>query len=146
MNKFCYTHLAIAGLVCLLSTPASADDWLTISGYSYHLTRRNEYRADNPGLGWERHTPDQNVTYAAGYYRNSYDRDTFYLGGRWEPLELGPARFGVFLALASGYWTPVVALPMVSIEHGPVGINLVAAPTIGKYAGYVGAQLKFKLR
>ena len=31
-----------------------------------------------------------------------------------------------------------------SVEYGRVGINFVAAPTIGSYTGYVGAQLKFR--
>lgn len=139
--------LMIALLVLSLVPSAQAADWLVISGYSTHFERRDEYRADNPGIGWERYEPDQNPdwTWAAGYYRNSYDKNTLYAGARWEPLRWQHARLGVFLAAVSGYWTPLVAVPMLSLEYKRVGINLVAAPTVGDYSGYVGAQLKFKL-
>ena len=130
------------GLAC---GNAPAADWLVVSGASYHFRDRDEYRADNPGIGWERRDTLIPLSYMAGYYRNSYDRDTFYAGARWEPLDFGAVRLGVFVGLASGYWTPVVALPMASIEMGPVGVNLVALPNIRDYAGYLGVQLKFKL-
>jgi hypothetical protein len=134
-----------AALVALAALPAAATDWLVVSGYSHHFKDREDFRAANPGLGWERPTDAWGGSWMAGYYRNSYDRDTVYAGLRWEPLRWGPARLGVFAGLASGYWTPVVALPMLCIEAGRVGINLVAAPTIGEYVGYVGAQLKFRI-
>jgi hypothetical protein len=131
--------------VVLGASAAHAEDWLVVSGYSHHFKHREEFRAANPGLGWERPTDEYGGTWMAGYYRNSYDRDTVYAGLRWEPLRWGPARLGVFAGLASGYWTPVVALPMLSIEAGRVGINLVAAPTVGEYIGYVGAQVKVRV-
>ncbi len=141
--------LAIRFLALLASATACANalaaDWLVLSGYSYHLRDRDEYRADNPGAGWERRDNLIPLTYMAGYYRNSYDRDTFYAGARWEPLDFGAVRLGAFVGLASGYWTPVVALPMASLELGPVGLNIVAAPNIRDYAGYVGVQLKFRI-
>ncbi len=129
----------------LLCAPTQASDWLVLSGYSYHFRDRDEYRADNPGAGWERRENLIPIAWMAGYYRNSYDRDTFYAGARWEPLNLGHVKLGAFVGLASGYWTPLVALPMASFEFGPIGFNLVAAPNIRDYAGYVGAQVKFKL-
>ena len=134
------TLVAVAGV-------ASANDWLVLSGYSHHFKHREDFRAANPGLGWERPADPATVagTWMAGYYRNSYDRDTVYAGLRWELLRFGPARLGVFAGLASGYWTPVVALPMLSLEAGRVGLNLVAAPTVGEYVGYVGAQVKLRI-
>ena len=141
MQAFRFLPLALA-LGC---ATASASDWLVLSGASYHFRDREDYRADNPGVGWERREDLIPVTWMAGYYRNSYDRDTFYAGGRWEPLDFGALKLGVFVGLASGYWTPVVALPMASVEYKRVGFNIVALPNIRDYAGYLGLQVKFKL-
>lgn len=129
-----------------LSAPAvEAADYLALSGASFHFARRNEFRQDNPGLGWERDTRDSDWRYAAGYYRNSYDRDTFYAGGKWMPLHWGPAAAGVFVGGASGYWTPVVAIPMVNLSYGRFGMNIAALPTIRQYTGYVAVQLLYQL-
>jgi len=142
-----YTRpLLLAATLLSLPLPATAEDWLVISGYSYHFENRDEYRADNPGAGWERPSEEYPLSWMAGYYRNSYDRDTFYAGARWEPelVKWEHVKLGVFVGLASGYWTPVVALPMASFQWGRFGFNLVGAPSIREYSGYIGGQVKFK--
>ncbi|MCX9155767.1 hypothetical protein OPU71_06460 [Niveibacterium sp. 24ML] len=140
-----HRYRLLASLACALLAPAAhAEDWFVVSGASYHFERRDEFRSDNPGIGWERPDPEIPLVYAVGYYRNSYDRDTFYAGARWEPLRWQYASLGIFAAFASGYWTPVVALPMLSLQYERVGINFVAAPTIRDYVGYVGAQVKVR--
>lgn len=137
--------LAVLAVFSALPVTACAgNDWLVISGAAFHFDRRDELRGDNPGAGWERPSAQWPLSWMGGYYRNSYDRDTFYAGARWEPLRWEHVKLGVFAGLASGYWTPVVALPMASIEFGRFGINLVAAPTIGEYTGYVAGQIKFR--
>lgn len=137
--------LLLAASSLLFALPASAEnDWLVVSGAAYHFDRRDELRGDNPGLGWERPSSQYPLSWMAGYYRNSYDRDTFYAGARWEPLRWEHVKLGAFGGLASGYWSPVVVLPMASFEFGRFGFNLVAAPTIGSYTGYVAGQIKFR--
>lgn len=136
----------LTALLCVVAPlPAQAADWLVLSGLSYHFQDTDGYRGDNPGVGWERPDAEIPLVWSAGYYRNSYDKDTVYAGARWEPFRWDHVSLGVFAGLATGYWTPVVALPMMSIEYRRVGINIVAAPTIRDYSGYVGAQIKFKL-
>lgn len=136
--------LLTATAVLFSSAVRAENDWLVISGAAYHFDRRDELRGDNPGAGWERPSEKWPLSWMAGYYLNSYDRDTFYAGARWEPLRWEHVKLGVFVGAASGYDTPVVALPMASVEYGRVGINFVAAPTIGNYTGYVAAQVKFR--
>lgn len=128
-----------------LAPVAQASDYLVLSGASYHFAHRDEYRGDNPGIGWERDIAESSWNYAAGYYRNSYDRDTFYAGGKWMPLAWGHAKAGAFIGVASGYWTPVVAIPMVSLSYERVGVNIAALPTIRNYTGYVAIQLTLKV-
>lgn len=138
--------LALLAAATLLATGNTlGEDWLVVSGAAWHFARRDELRGNNPGLGWERPSTEYPLSWMGGYYRNSYDRDTFYAGARWEPLRWEHVRLGIFAGLASGYWTPVVALPMLSLEYQRVGINIVAAPTVREYTGYVGAQIKFRL-
>ena len=118
-------------------------DWLTLSGASHHFQPdRRDWREVNPGIGMEREFTGTPWVASAGYFRNSYDRNTFYLGGRWMPLEAGPFRFGAFGLLATGYPSPILVLPAASTQIGRVGANLVALPTLPGYSGYVGRQVR----
>ena len=125
---------------------AAHRDWLTLSGLSHHFQPdRRDWREVNPGAGLEREFTGTPWTASAGYFRNSYDRNTFYLGGRWMPLAAGPFRFGAFGLLATGYPSPVLVLPAVSAQIGRVGANLIALPNLPGYSGYLGLQLRFAL-
>ena len=125
---------------------AAHRDWLTLSGLSHHFQPdRRDWREVNPGAGLEREFTGTPWTASAGYFRNSYDRNTFYLGGRWLPLAAGPFRFGAFGLLASGYPSPILVLPAVSAQIGRVGANLVVLPNLPGYSGYLGLQLRFAL-
>jgi len=121
-------------------------DWLTLSGLSHHFQPdRRDWREVNPGAGLEREFTGTPWVASAGYFRNSYDRHTVYVGGRWMPLAAGPFRFGAFGLLATGYPSPVLVLPAVSAQVGRVGANLVALPNLPGYSGYLGLQFRFAL-
>ena len=121
-------------------------DWLIASGASHHFQPdRRRWREFNPGVGFEREFTATPWVASAGYFRNSYDRDTWYLGGRWMPLAAGPLRLGVFGLLASGYPSPILILPAISLQSGPVGVNLVALPNLPGYSGYLGLQVRVTL-
>ena len=125
---------------------AAHRDWLTLAGLSHHFQPdRRDWRQVNPGAGLEREFTGTPWTASAGYFRNSYDRNTFYIGGRWMPLSAGPFRFGAFGLLATGYPSPVLVLPVVSAQIGRVGANLVVLPNLPGYSGYLGLQLRFAL-
>lgn len=138
--------VALAVCMAMFSTcvMAQAADWLVVSGASWHFEKRYQYRAENPGLGWERNLDEMPLSVMAGFYLNSYNRETVYAGARWEPFRWSHARLGLFGGVASGYWTPVVTMPILSLEYRRVGINIMAVPTIGEYIGCFGAQLKFR--
>lgn len=119
-------------------------DWLTISGVSHHFqSDRRDWREVNPGFGMEREFTGTPWVTSAGYFRNSYDRNTFYLGGRWMPLGIGPVRLGAYGLLATGYPSPILILPAASIQAGRFGANLVALPNLPGYSGYLGLQIRF---
>ena len=125
---------------------AAHRDWLTLAGLSHHFQPdRRDWREVNPGAGLEREFTGTPWTASAGYFRNSYNRNTFYAGGRWMPLEAGPFRFGAFGLLASGYPSPILILPAISAQFGRVGANLIVLPNLPGYSGYLGLQLRFGL-
>ena len=72
-----------------------------------------DWNHENLGLGLRAAlTPTFGVQ--AGYYRNSYDRDSFYAVAEWTPLAAGVLRAGAFAGAASGY------------ENASVGAGLLA--------------------
>ena len=81
----------------------------------------------------------------AGYLRNSYDKHSVYGGVRWTPLAAGPFRFGLYGLAASGYPSPILVLPVITVEGRNIGANLIAVPNLPGYSGYLGLQLRFAL-
>ena len=146
----CLTLLASASTSARAMSPvdefidAPGRHWLVLSGISHHFQPdRRDWRESNPGAGIEKEFTGTPWVATAGYFRNSYDRNTFYAGARWMPLALGPVRLGAFGLVASGYPSPVLVLPAASIQVGRVGANLVALPNLPGYSGYLGLQVRF---
>lgn len=133
-------------VIAAVPLPAVAEQWLVISGASYHF-RQNErdWRQFNPGIGYERATSYDGLYCVGGYFKNSYDRHALYAGVRWMPYEWAGIKFGGYALAATGYPSPVLVLPGFSIEGKDVGLNVVALPNIGNYSGYVGMQVRVRL-
>lgn len=134
------------------STPSR---WaLDISTTSYHTRQwaRDSLNQDNPGLGIEYHCTS-NSGFAAGFYKNSYSRESFYATATYTPLHIAlPAGFsmaaGGLAGVISGYTRseapdrPLMAAALVEIRSQQgYGINLVAVPNAGQSAGFIGLQL-----
>ena len=83
-------------LVTLLAACA-----LNVHVASYH----NEpgFNTMTPGLGVLCETSYEDVRAGAGFYRNSIDHTSVYVGAAWQPLHLGPVRLGAFAGLITGY-------------------------------------------
>jgi hypothetical protein len=104
---------------------------LLISGVSHHFESRGDgkkWNQENWGLGYERQY--DLLTATAGYYQNSYARDTFYAGARWEPLRFSIVRLGIQSMLASGYKSPIVGGLTLSATGDGYGILVLGAPKI----------------
>ena len=123
MNKW-------AGLLLLLSLPATADDtWLVGTVRSYHIERK-DYNEANYGIGVE------TKSWMAGTYVNSYDRQTVY-GGILLPLaDIGPAHIRYCICAFTGYKeqtglavTPV-PLPVIAFEGRDWGVNIIVTPVV----------------
>lgn len=137
---------ALLILSLFATLPAHADNWLVVSGASYHFRQdERDWREDNPGLGVELGTRHPDLYQVVGMFKNSYDRVAFHAGVRWMPVHWGPLRFGGYALASTGYPSAVLVLPGFAVEHKRVGMNVVVAPNIGDYSGYVGVQLRFRV-
>jgi hypothetical protein len=107
-----------------------------------------------PGIGLE-HQLHRDWMLAAGYYRNSYDRDSVYLAAAWQPLRWRALRAGLLAGAVTGYpiagggVTDVAAFggAVVSfVGEGRLGANLIATPRIAeKSHGAVALQLTWRV-
>lgn len=125
--------------------------WLNAGMLSHHFESDKNFREDNNGFGVEvTLSPVSSVT--AGYFRNSDNVDSNYLGWAWKPWTIGPARFGLVAAFFDGYphvnkggWFPA-AFPVVSAQYKAVGVNLILIPTVGdRLHGALVAQFKLRI-
>ena len=97
----------------------TAADWLALSGLSYHFQNASTGVRSTPARASSATVADQGYgpwAVTAGYLRNSYDKHSIYAGVRWTPLSAGPFRFGLYGLAASGYPSPVLVLPVVTLE------------------------------
>lgn len=104
---------------------------------TYHLNRDRAYNEFNPGIyamcdGW-----------TAGYYRNSFSRNTVYAGHTWER---GP--FSLTAAAATGYRRGikvggeyVSAMVVPGFKVGAVRIGVI--PPVGRIDGGIHFALEF---
>jgi hypothetical protein len=126
--------------------------WLNAGMRSRHFEREKNFRENNSGFGAEVFFDRRNAA-IAGYFINSDNRDSNYVGWAWRPLSYGPATVGLVAALFDGYprvngggWFPA-AFPVASFEYQSVGVNLILIPTVGdRLHGAFVAQLKLRIK
>ena len=131
-----------------------SQNWLQTGFLSYHLNRdqahTRHFREQNYGIGFE-HKLSEDSSLSIGYYRNSLDRNSFYAGYNWSPINAGAVKLGVIGGVISGYPAlnkggafPML-LPVASLEGKAVGINLTYVPRMKDVSSVVALQLKFKI-
>lgn len=122
-----------------------------MSGFiSWHNTSKYEpppkgYNANNIGIGY-RHPSG----WAAGYYRNSFRRDSFYVAREWQWHVTDNLRVGVIGALVTGYETlrvmPAV-LPEIVYKAGASEFVILASPAVNSDSpGLVSFQYRLALK
>lgn len=92
---------------------------LTVSLASYHLDRTEDYNEVNLGVGFEYHLNENRSHYiTGGFYDNSYDDNTYYLGGGFTKIR-ATHRSGLTLnwgweaGLMYGYDTALPVMPYI---------------------------------
>ena len=68
---------------------------------SYHFNRDYDWNEKNYGFGVEKHT--DSVYFGVGYFKNSYNEDSFYLSIGVDTVMFNSVEIGLFSGIASGY-------------------------------------------
>ena len=125
--------------------------WLNPGFLSYHWQRDKDLNGDNYGIGADyRFTTVLSAT--AGEFYNSNRETSKYAGIYYQPIALGPVRFGAALGGFNGYpneknggWF-LAAIPVLSYEYERVGLNLMIVPSYkDRLYGSLSFQLKLKV-
>lgn len=151
-NAFFLIAAVLFGLGFLILSsalsPAQAEDiesiWLTTGEWSRHTDDdKHHYRQNNTGIGVQ-FVLNEDQSVVAGYYHNSIHHETVYAGFAYTPLHIGPTKFGVIGAMATGYYQYLPAVPigglLASCEYEKVGVNFMWLPQV-----VVAIQLRFKI-
>jgi hypothetical protein len=144
-----FLALVLLGLVqCVTNAHAEEPrDYVVYTTASYHFDRsdkRNQgrgYNENNGGFGLERRFTDT-WSVSAGFYENSFNRQTNYLFGGYTPWEIATWRVGATFGVVSGYDDGRLAPWLTGIatrDFGRLGVNAVFAPSA------LALQLKWRL-
>jgi hypothetical protein len=142
------------------TAPCVGGWWADLMVGSYHIRPYKHFDDFNPGLGAECGlTPRWAV--AAGYYRNSLDRPSFYGGAIFTPswTDWGWGGVGLVAGIISGYnygrygfgtgnRTGPVLAPTVITGYGRFAANFILIPPIpsDNLPFTIGLQIKWRLR
>ena len=85
-------------LAALYAPYAKSETAIHAGGYSYHVATGHKYDYND----WHRLAAVEHGSYMAGYFRNSYDRDTFFVVHGWQK-QWGHWRGSVHVGMTYGY-------------------------------------------
>lgn len=143
--------ILLAYFIFAAAAPAARAQQLSLLAHqiSYHTDRTQDFNEVNPGLGVQ-YRPQARPSslgdersdvsaspwservlaggyVQAGFYKNSYRRQTFYAAVGSEPFALGPVRLGAFVAAGTGYGKRTVTVTTTEQVRDP--LRLIACPT-----------------
>lgn len=150
LATFSFASASETSVVGLNETTPKSELWLNAGFYSYHFRRDRGLDDTNPGFGVE-YQYSSVAAYTAGVFRNSEHSESRYLGWYYQPLRLGPFRFGAALGAFDGYpnmrsggWF-LAAVPVLTIESDRLGVNIGLIPDYqNRLNGAVTFQLKIR--
>ncbi|MDI1226879.1 MAG: hypothetical protein PSY14_04255 [bacterium] len=166
-NKFLAAALLVNALALPLSDAAAQDSagepkqgdvTAVISGLSHHFGQRSYWDENGQNRKWNETNYGAGLEYqlskhfyvAAGGYKNSIHRASFYGGVGAETNGGKPLGLGIEAGLITGYEIPVVpsVIPYVRIgsRNAPVNLKINVIPPIkGLTPAVVAVQARFKI-
>jgi len=97
--------LFVLALLCGAAQADVGDKHIVVHGFSHHTVERPKppaWNETNPGLGIRYELYDD-VSFQAGFYKNSFYKRSYYGVVDYTPLSIGKLSAGGFLGIASGY-------------------------------------------
>jgi hypothetical protein len=139
------------GPIDVIAPVAKSELWLNPGLLSYHFDQNRNFNALNYGFGGE-YKFSSVASLTAGTFRNSYYRQSNYIGAYWQPISIGPVHIGIvaggfngYLSNNNGGWFPAV-LPAFAVEGKVIGFNVILIPSIAdRLSGSLSLQLKLKV-
>ena len=140
-----------SGYISITESKPISELWLNPGFYSYHFQTNRGLDNSNFGFGGEyRYSTVYSVT--LGIFNNSDRQTSHYVGWYWQPLALGPVRFGAVAGAIDGYPNMLhggwffAAIPTASIQYKSIGANLIFMPDYkNRLHGAISLQLKFRV-
>ncbi len=138
-------------LFSIVEPEARSQVWINPGFVSYHFDQNKNLNNGNWGAGGEyRFSTVASAT--IGRFYNSNREYSNYAGIYYQPIAIGPIKFGAVLGGFNGYpqtnsggWF-AAALPAFTWEGDRVGANVFIVPTIGdRVNGAISVQLKLKV-
>lgn len=128
----------------IFSVEAAAESvWLTTGLRSHHEKRDSNYQENNTGFGGEIEY-SRSSSFIAGQYRNSFNRESTYLGYRWQPIHSEHWGLGTSNILITGYASYcndqkqckptgtayLIPVPTITYERSLFGVNVYFIPAV----------------
>lgn len=106
--------------------------WLALNGKSKHTGHESEYRQTNPGLGIG--FRQGNTQIGVGGYKNSNNKDSFYVDYLTNRKLFGPVSGGIGAGVVTGYQNQLqpYILPQISVGNKDQQVNLRYVPKHGE--------------
>lgn len=132
--------------------PKSANQlWLNAGAFSYHFQREKRLNGTNLGLGAEyRYSTVSSIM--IGEFENSDRYSSHYIVWHWQPIGLGPIRFGAVAGAIDGYPNMLnggwffAAIPTIGINFKDIGANLLLIPSYqNRLYGAISLQLTLRV-
>lgn len=144
-------HAESDDLIKIADAQPISELWLNPGFLSYHWQRDQNLNGDNFGLGAE-YRFSTVASFTVGEFRNSDRASSKYVGGYYQPIAIGPVRFGAALGAFNGYpkmknggWF-LAAIPVASYDYERVGLNLSFVPSYkDRLYGALSFQFNFKV-
>jgi len=138
-------------IISIAESKPISELWLNPGFYSYHFQTDKGLNNSNFGLGGEyRYTTTSSVM--LGFFDNSDNQTSRYIGWFWQPLESGPFHIGAVIGAIDGYpnmldggWF-VAVIPAASFQYKYIGANLMFVPSYkDRLYGAISLQLKLRV-
>lgn len=133
----------LLAVLAFVSTSAFSQWSVQIHGLSRH-SGTAQYNEVNQGVSI-RYEASDDVSYQAGSYLNSYNRQTTFAAINYTPLHFGRVSLGGFAGVGTGYYLPVMAGGAAVVSFDRMNVTFRVIPKISRDTdGVVSVEIGFK--